>query len=167
EVNELEVLGKVPVLHQQHHWVDATGIVAYNNAAGSADVGVVLARRIAFVSVLAEPRFFSDGYGQGGATFAGGIGHQIHINRYLLLAGDVNAVLAADHWDAIRQTSDKVAWSGALAFLIPSSPHSFSLYATNGNTVTLQGEGRGTTEFRIGFQFDVPLTGLSRWASIF
>jgi plastocyanin len=166
-INELEVLGKAPILHQQDHWVDLTGIAAYSNASGSADLAIVLARRIEFVSILIEPRFFSDGYGQGGATLAGGAGVQVHINRYFLLAGDVNAVLAADHWDAIRATSDQIGWSAAFAFLIPQSPHSFSFYVTNGNTVTLQGQSRGTHDYRLGFSLDVPLTGPSRWASIF
>ena len=166
-VNELEVLGKVPILRQRDHWIDLTGIAAYSNASASADFAVVLAHRIRMVSFLVEPRFFSDGYGHGGATFAAGFGMQIHLNRYLVLAGDINGVLAADDWDAIRATSDTVAWSGALAFLIPSSPHSFSLYVTNGGTVTLEGESRGSSDWRIGFSFDVPLQGLSRWASIF
>jgi plastocyanin len=165
-INELEVIGKVPLLHQKEHWVDLTGIGAYSNASGSADLSIVLARRIEFISILVQPRFFSDGYGQGGPTLAGGIGVQVHVNRYFLFAGDINAVLAADHWDAIRATSDQIAWSAALAFLIPQSPHSFSFYVTNGNTVTLEGESRGTHDYRLGFSFDVPLTGLSRWASI-
>jgi plastocyanin len=165
-INELEVIGKVPLLYQKDQWVDLTGIGAYSNASGSADFAVVLRRRIEFISILVEPRFFSDGYGQGGPTLAGGVGVQVHINRYFQFSGDINAVLAADHWDAIRATSDQIAWSAAMAFLIPQTPHSFSFYVTNGNTVTLEGESRGTHDYRLGFSFDVPLTGFSRWASI-
>ncbi|MBI3185288.1 MAG: cupredoxin family copper-binding protein [Myxococcales bacterium] len=42
-----------------------------------------------------------------------------------------------------------------------------SLYATNINTHTLQGSSRGTETLRIGFEFDIPLTSLGRWLSIF
>src|SRR5215471_13316508 len=92
-INELEVIGKVPLLYQKDHWVDLTGIGAYNNASGSGDFSVVIARRIEFVSILIQPRFFTDGYGQGGPTLAGGAGVQIHVNRYFQFSGDINAVL--------------------------------------------------------------------------
>ncbi|HEY3359327.1 MAG TPA: cupredoxin family copper-binding protein [Polyangia bacterium] len=164
--NELEPRLTIAVLKQKHHYLDLTLIGAYNTAAYSGDGSVVLRRRFGPVSVLAEVRGFSAGYAYGGPTLAAGAGLQVRLTRYLMLVGDANHVLWAHHWDRIKDSSDRLGWSGGIAFRIPYSPHSASIQVTNGNTHTLEGASRGTKDIRIGFEFEVPFTNARRWAAI-
>jgi plastocyanin len=166
-VNEFQPLLMLELIRQRTGSVlDVSAIAAYNTSATSFDGAIVLRRRIDFVSLSAIARIFSDGYDVAGFTFAAGGGLQIHLNRFLQLQGDLNKVITAHHEDVIDLIADKFGWSGAVAFEIPYTPHSLSLYVTNVNTVTLQGASRGSENVRYGFEFDVPLTNLSRWVAL-
>jgi plastocyanin len=160
-VNELEAFGKLALFAQARGQpLDLSLVAAYNKAANSGDGAVVLARQLGFISVLAIGKGFTAGFGYGGPTVAAGVGLQIHLNRWVVVEGDVNRVLAARYWQDIRQTSDKWNWSAGIGFRIPYSPHTMTLYATNGNTLTLEGSSRGTSSIRFGFNFEIPFDGL-------
>lgn len=143
---------------------EVAALVAYNSAASSWDGAVNIGRRLGPLDLFAEMRGFSDRFGLGEPGMAGAIGAGIRLTPYLGLNGDVGRVLDDD---SIPST-----WSAALAVVIPGSPHTFSLQATNGGAITLQGASRekvagreGRT--RYGFVFTVPLGTASRWTRIF
>lgn len=165
--NELEPIVKVEALRQRRAApVDLTAEIAYNSQAKSADGALVAARDLGPVRLLANARGFSDAYGEGGAAFAGGIGASLAVVGGLRAVGDLNRVIAAQRESRLAPGWDRVGWSAGLAFPIPYSPHTLSLYATNVNTRTLQGSSRGSDTVRYGFEFDVPLEGLARWVGI-
>jgi plastocyanin len=168
-VNELFPALKLEVLSQARAQpLDLTAIAGYDTAASSADGELIASRTFGIVRPFLVARGFSDGYGLGGATFAGAVGLELRVLPKVSLVGDVGKVLAARDLDALRAQSDKLAWSGGIAFQIPYTPHSVSFYATNVNTHTPQGASRGGFEdWRFGFEFDVPIKNLSRFASLF
>ncbi len=141
--------------------VDATGILAYNTAAGSTDAALVLGRPWGAVSLLGTAKAFSNGYGEGPKA-ALGAGIRWEITRYLQVSADLNGVVAGG-----MPSGTLPAWSVGTAFEIPYTPHSVSLYMTNANTHTLEGTSRGTSQVRGGFEFLVPFTSWGRWAAIF
>ena len=60
-----------------------------------------------------------------------------------------------------RTDQEEVAWGAGLQLRIPSSPHTFSIQATNTPSATLQGSSRGSGDVMWGFEFTTPLTFLS------
>lgn len=168
-VNELFPALKLEALSQARAQpFDLTAIAGYDTAASSVDGELIASRTFGIVRPFLVARGFSDGYGLGGATFAGAVGLELRVLPKVSLVGDVGKVLAAKDLDAIRAQSDKLAWSGGIAFQIPYTPHSVSFYATNVNTHTPQGASRGGFEdWRFGFEFDVPIKNLARFARLF
>lgn len=165
--NEFEPLVKQILLGQgAYSPLDLTGIVAYNSAAVSGDGALVMAYHLGPLGLLATLKGFTDGFGQGGATVAGGLGIQWQLTRFLQVSADLNGVLAARNAAAIVATSNTPAWSLATAFEIPYSPHSVSLFVTNANTATLEGTSRGGAQVRTGFEFTIPFDSLARWEAI-
>lgn len=93
------------------------------------------------------------------AALAGGA--SVRLNDYVALAGDYATLLNGD---------TTAAWSAALSFVIPGSPHTFSLQVSNVAVNTIQGSSVG---FRLGkykrlygFEFTIPLH-LSRFSPWF
>lgn len=140
-----------------------SGLLAYNTAAASVDAAATARARKGGFSLIAEARAFSDAFGTGGGGFAGAGGAVIHLTEYLSLAGDVGRAFSPDTLGTV--------WSGALAFAFPGTRHHFSLHATNGGAVTLQGTSRrkayGPESVRYGFAFIAPLGTASQWSRIF
>ena len=58
------------------------------------------------------------------------------------------------------------AWSAALDFVIPGSPHTFSLQVSNAATSTIEGNSKGFAKKLYGFEFTIPLH-LSRFSPWF
>lgn len=169
-VNEAFAGVKVAALSQQRSEpLDLAVLAGYDTAATSADGEIVFSRTfLGLIRPYLVARGFSDGYGLGGATFAGSLGLELRVLPNFALVGDVGKVLAAHDLDAIKAQSAKLAWSGGVAFKIPYTPHSISLYATNVNTHTPEGSSRGGFEaWRFGFEFDVPIRNIARYAAIF
>jgi plastocyanin len=132
--------------------VSLTG--AWNHAAESVDGEAQARLRVGRLSLLASGRAFSAGYG-GDARFAVGGGAVFPFGRHLALVGDLITLLE-------REDGEEMAWSAGVNLVIPNTPHSLSLHATNTNTGTLQGTSRGSNVTRWGFEFTVPVT-LSRY----
>ncbi|PYO98919.1 MAG: hypothetical protein DMD60_02940 [Gemmatimonadetes bacterium] len=96
--------------------------------------------------------------GKGAAAFAGGL--NARVNQYVALSADAGSFVSP---------TVRAAWSAAINFLIPGSPHTFSLQASNAGSATIQGASQGITSPKsvlYGFEFTIPLH-LSRFAPWF
>src|SRR5258708_33800740 len=74
----------------------------------------------------------------------------------MAVSGDLGSFMAP--------VNGRAAWSVALNLLIPGSPHTFSLQASNAGSATMQVASRGLTTFGTGsnfilygFEFTIPL----------
>lgn len=144
--------------------LDGAATLARNTVAGSWDAAADVRLSHGPAALFAEARGFTDRFGDGDPGFAGAVGARLKLTEYLAVTGDVGRVLDADSFPSV--------WSAGLAVIIPGSPHTLSLHATNGGVLTFQGASRekvlGTPDrVRYGFSFSVPLGGASRWGRIF
>lgn len=155
--NEWEFFGRWrPLSQETGAAVDLGGQVGYNLAADGVDAEVALGRRWGRLGLNGVARVLTDpDSGNGGAQVAVGGGATLRLRRWLAVQGDYVSLL--DRPDGVE-----AAWSAGVALGIPTTPHSFSLFASNAVTATLNGASRGTDRVRYGFEFVVPLT-LSRW----
>jgi amicyanin len=155
--NEWEFFGRWrPLTQERGAAVDLGGELAYNLASEGVDAEVSLGRRWGRLGLIGLARALTDpDTGAGGMQLAVGGGATLRLRHWLAVQGDY--VSLTD-----RPTGQEGAWSAGIAIAIPTTPHSFSLYASNALTSTLQGASRGTDKVRYGFEFVVPLT-LSRW----
>lgn len=166
--NEWELLakGQLPPLGVP---VGFTGMVGYNGAAGSIDGAILATYDLGPLALRAIARGFANGYGVAGPTLAAGGGVIWHLNPLVALSADLNSVVYTTNAAGIgSQTAGGAlapAWSGAVTVKLPSTPHSLSLYATNGNTATLEGASRGSGTVRYGFEFMVPFSNFGRYAA--
>lgn len=145
----------------RRHGLEA--LVAYNSAARSMDGSLTGRTRLGSVSLLSELRGFSDvlGTGESGAAIAGGA--VLHLTPYLELSADLAQMLQPDTLSSV--------WSAGVGVMIPGTPHTFSIHATNSGALTLQSASRpkavGPKPVRYGFAFTVPLGSRAQWARIF
>jgi amicyanin len=99
--------------------------------------------------------------GKGAAAFAGGF--NARLNQYVGLSADVGSFVSP---------TVRAAWSAAISVLIPGSPHTFSLQASNAASVTIQGASEGVapplgnSNVLYGFEFTIPIH-LKRFAPWF
>ncbi|HVH68030.1 MAG TPA: plastocyanin/azurin family copper-binding protein [Gemmatimonadales bacterium] len=96
--------------------------------------------------------------GTGAAAFAGGF--NLRMTPYIALAADLGSFVSP---------TVRAAWSAAINLLIPGSPHTFSLQASNATSATIQGASEGVTSPKnvlYGFEFTIPLH-LKRFAPWF
>ncbi len=154
--NEWEAFVRWQALAESDGPLDLALNVGYNEAAGSADGEVTVARTLGPVRLSGVGRYFSDRFGTGQASGAVGAGALVSLSRYVAVGGD--AVYLPDAPDRL----DDVSWGAALQIAIPTTPHSLSLQVVNTNTATMQGASMPTQETRYGFEFTIPLT-LSRY----
>jgi plastocyanin len=157
--NEWEFFGRIrPWTQAGGSPFDVAGQIGYNLAAKGLDGELSLARWMGPVRLIGVGRVLSDPYtSDGSAQFAVGGGAVLRLTRHLSATGDVASLT-----DRSTSRGEKVAWSAGLAVVIPNTPHTLSLHATNTNTGTLQGASRGGSQVRYGFEFTIPLT-LSRY----
>lgn len=150
--NEWEFFARGALLSQEaNHPVDLSGQLGYNVAAEGVDGEVSLARRQGPLRVIAASRVLSDADSAGKTRFALAGGATLQLGSYVALAADAATL-------ANKRAGEKLAWSLGLNLAIPLTPHTLSLHATNVAVNTLQGQSRGGTEMRWGFEFVVPLT---------
>jgi plastocyanin len=149
--NEWEFFGRVMPFRPGNPVADVTLHVGRNVGAASTDGEIGLARSLGPLRFLAAGRAFSNAYRAGERRAAVAGGTTIRLTRWLAAAGDVSSLTD-------RRAGERIAWSGGLQFGIPTTPHSFSIQATNANTGTLEGSSRGTPRTRWGFEYTVPIT---------
>jgi plastocyanin len=154
--NEWEFFGRwAPFDQELGSPVDASIQAGYNLAAEGPDGEISLARRQGRFRVLGAFRLLAAPGDEGGTDVAVAGGAAFRLTRGVALAADVAALTE-------RAPGEDVAWSAGVNFIIPHTPHSVSLHATNTNNATLQSSSRGTGETRYGFEFTIPVT-LSRY----
>lgn len=131
---------------------------AYNAAAQSLDgevSGDFTRGRItlsAALRALSKPRGVS---GDARAAAAGGA--SLRLNDYVAVQGDVAQLLGA---------GTDAAWSAGMAFVIPGSPHTFSLHASRVASNSIQGASIPVAQTLYGFEFTIPIR-FSRFAPWF
>jgi plastocyanin len=154
--NETELYGRWRVLGAEGQPGFAVAVTpAYNFLAKSVDgeLGVDWTRGL--LTVHGAARAVSRRLGQSGngaAAFAGGF--DARLTRYVALSADLGSFVSP---------SARAAWSAAINFLIPGSPHTFSLQASNATSATIQGASEGVSpplvlsKVLYGFEFTIPL----------
>jgi plastocyanin len=130
---------------------------AYNFAAHSADGELGIDYTIGRLTLSGAARGMSKAFGldTARAAFAGGVGARL--TDYIAVSADVGSFVSP---------TVRAAWSVAIDFVIPGSPHTFSLQASNATTSTMQGNSIGFGKMLYGFEFTIPLH-LKRFAPWF
>lgn len=131
---------------------------AYNYLAESFDAELGADYGLGRVTVSGAARYVSHAWGPDGdprVALAGGA--VVRLTDYIALSADVGGYV---------DTATVAAWSAGISFLIPGSPHTFSLQAGNNRTSTIQGNSFGGSAVAYGFEFTIPLH-LSRFAPWF
>lgn len=130
---------------------------AYNGAARSVDGELALDYTAGRITLSAAGRAIQKPFGRSGARGAAFGGVTVRLNDYIALGGDVAQLFGVD---------TTAAWSAGLNFVIPGSPHTFSLHASNSVSNTMQGASFGYGNVRYGFEFTIPIR-FSRFAPWF
>src|SRR2546428_5287475 len=130
---------------------------AYNVAARSADGEISVDYTSGRFTVSGAARGMTKAFGidTARAAFAGGV--VARLTNYIAVSADVGSFVKPDV---------RAAWSVGLDLVIPGSPHTFSLQASNATTSTIQGNSVGFNRMLYGFEFTIPLH-LKRFAPWF
>jgi plastocyanin len=160
--NETEVYARWRLLGAEGKPGFAVAVTpAYNFLAKSADGEVSVDWTQGSLTLHGAARGMSRRLGESGtsaAAFAGGV--NARLNQYVGVSADVGTFVSP---------SVRAAWSAAINVLIPGSPHTFSLQASNATSATIQGGSEGITSPKsilYGFEFTIPLH-LKRFAPWF
>ena len=152
--NEWELFARwQPLLQGERMPVTVGGQVGYNSAASGVDGEASVARRFGVLKLLGVARLLSNPYEDGEMQFAYGGGVIVQPLKWLAISGDVATLAERD-----SARGEEVAWGAMVAIAIPGTPHTFSLEASNANSLTLQGASRGLDRVRYGFEFTIPIT---------
>ena len=125
---------------------------AYNFLAKSVDGEVAVDWTRGGLTLHGAARAMSRRLGElenGAAAFAGGF--NARFTRYIGVSADVGSFVSP---------TVRAAWSAAINFLIPSSPHTFSFHVSNAASGSIQGTSEGITSPKnvlYGFEFTIPL----------
>jgi plastocyanin len=152
--NEWEFFARAQPLGEAKGFpLDVGGQIAYNLAADGVDGELSVGRMVGPVRLLAVGRTLDNPATRGDRQYALGGGGAIKLMWYLAVHGDYVRLTKLK-----RAAGERGAWSVGLAAVIPGTPHTISLHATNANTGTIQGASRGDTQTRYGFEFTIPIT---------
>ena len=160
--NETEVYGRWRLYGAEGKPGFAVAVTpAYNFLAKSADGELGIDWTQGALTLHGAARAMSRRLGESGnsaAAFAGGF--NARLNQYIGVSADVGSFVSP---------TVRAAWSAAINVLIPGSPHTFSLQASNATSATIQGASEGVTSPKsvlYGFEFTIPIH-LSRFAPWF
>lgn len=150
--NEWEFFGRYTPLSQPTGApLDLSLTGAYNHAADSFDGQLVLARSVGPLRLIGAARGFTDAFRRAESRAALAGGATLRVTQSVALAADAARLVDAE-------STEKTAWSAGLQVLIPTTPHTLSLHASNAHTTTLQGSSIGGNTTLWGFEFTVPIT---------
>jgi plastocyanin len=148
--NELELYARYRVLGTEGSDGFALSVTpAYNRTARSADGEVAVDWTRGRITLSGAARLAGKPLGVSSgarAAFAGGV--IARLNAYVAFSADAGAFVGP---------AAPAAWGAGLNFVIPGSPHTFSLHASNAVVNTIQGNSQGTSQMRYGFEFTIPL----------
>ncbi|HEY6208089.1 MAG TPA: plastocyanin/azurin family copper-binding protein [Gemmatimonadales bacterium] len=152
--NEIELFGRWRMLGGPGAPVAVSITPAWNAIARSADGELGVDWNYGHVTLSGAIRGMTKPFGEKPAKAALAGGAVIRLNSYVAVAGDVASFLSPD--------TLKAAWSGGLLFIIPGSPHTFSLHASNVSVNTIEGSSRrggffGLAKVVYGFEFTIPI----------
>jgi plastocyanin len=160
--NETEIYGRWRVQGAEGRQGLGVAVTpAYNLLAKSVDGEVAIDWTRGGLTLHGAARAMSRRLGESGnaaAAFAGGM--NARLNPYVGVSADVGSFVSP---------TVRAAWSAAINFLIPGSPHSFSLQASNAGSASIQGASEGIASPKnilYGFEFTIPLH-LKRFAPWF
>ena len=128
---------------------------AWNGASKSADGEVSAEWTYRHVTLVGALRGMSKPFRTSTARAALAGGAVLRFNDYVAVGADLASFVNPESGEA-------VAWSAGLLFVIPGSPHMFSLHASNVGVNTIEGSSRrgslfGLTNVLYGFEFTIPL----------
>jgi plastocyanin len=158
--NEAELFARWRPLGEEAQDGFAVGVTgAYNTAAKSFDAELAGAYTRGRFTATGALRALSKpfGFAVDSADLAAGVGLIFRLNDFVAISGDYTTMISTD---------TAAAWSAGLSFVIPGSPHTFSLHASRALSNTLQGSAWGFEKTLYGFEFTIPLH-LSRFAPWF
>jgi plastocyanin len=155
--NEVELFARARMLGVEGDGLSVGVTPAFNTAAQSFDGELAVAYTAGWVTLTGAARYLNKPLGTPGGDVALGAGAVVRLNDYVALAGDIGKLLGAD---------TAAAWSAGISLLIPGSPHTFSLHASNALANTMQSASVGFREVLYGFEFTIPLH-LARFAPWF
>ncbi len=160
--NETELYGRWRMLGAEGKPGFAVALTpAYNFLAKSADGELSVDWTQSALTLHGAARVMSRRLGESGTgatAFAGGF--NARLNQYIGVSADVGSFVSP---------TVRAAWSAAIDVLIPGSPHTFSLQASNATSATIQGASEGVTSPKsvlYGFEFTIPIH-LKRFAPWF
>ncbi len=148
--NEVELFGRWAPLDPERTPAELGVTGAYNSAAGSLDGELSLGVPLGVFRLLGAARGFSDARGSGVRGWGLSAGGVASLRPNLALTADLGSL-----W--IDGERAGPVWGGGVQLRIPTTPHTFSIQATNARTGTLQGATvRDRTTW--GFEFTIPVT---------
>jgi len=153
--NEIELFGRWRILGGPTAPIAVAVTPAWNAIARSADGELGVDWSYGHVTLSGALRGMTKPFGAKPAKAALAGGAVIRLNNYVALSGDVASFVSPD-------STQKAAWSGGLLLLIPGSPHTFSLHASNVSVNTIEGSSKrgsffGLAKVVYGFEFTIPL----------
>jgi plastocyanin len=147
--NETEVYARWRVIGAEGKDGFAVSLTpAYNFAAHSADGELGVDYTIGRLTLSGAARGMSKPLGIDTARVAFAGGAAARLTDYIAVSADVGSFVSP---------TVRAAWSVALNFLIPGSPHTFSFQASNATTSTMEGNSIGFNTMLYGFEFTIPL----------
>jgi plastocyanin len=151
--NETELYGRWRLYGTEGHPGFGVAITpAYNLLAKSVDGELGLDWTRGRLTLHGAARAMSRRLGeQGNAAGAFATGFNARLTDYVALSADLGSFVSP---------TVRAAWSAAVNFLIPGSPHTFSLQASNAISGTIQGNSEGISSPKnvlYGFEFTIPL----------
>src|SRR2546426_2871453 len=127
---------------------------AYNELAQSGDGEIGVDYTVRRLTLSGAVRGMTHPFREPDAKAALAGGAVVRLTNYIAMSADIGSRVSP---------ATRAAWSAAINFLIPGSPHTFSLQASNAATSTIQGNSQGLLRFDgssqilYGFEFTVPL----------
>jgi amicyanin len=128
---------------------------AYNELAQSGDGEIGVDYAIGRLTLSGAARGMTHAFRQADARAALAGGFVARLTDYVAVNADVGSLVSP---------TTRAAWSAGISLLIPGSPHTFSLQASNAATSTIQGNSQGlvnrvdgSTRVLYGFEFTIPL----------
>lgn len=160
--NEFEVLARWRLgAGEGEHGLSLAVTPVFNTAAHSIDGEAAVDFTSGRLTVSGALRGMQKPFGEDGGLAAAAGGLSLRLNDYIALSGDVATFLGRD---------SAAAWSAGLSFVIPGSPHTFSLHASTVKSNTIQGSSYSprfsSGRVAYGFEFTIPIH-FSRFAPWF
>ena len=155
KTNEIEVFARWRVLSGGPRPIAVAVTPAWDGSSKSVNGELSIDWTRRHVTLSGAVRGMTKPFGAKPAKAALAGGAVLRLNNYVALGGDVASIVSPD-------STEKAAWSAGLLFVIPGSPHTFSLHASNVMVNTTEGSSTrgsffGLAKVVYGFEFTIPI----------